>query len=123
MHFVREDCSDAGLIRSCEPGAITVGEQRYTRSLILCPGQAILTWRPPRVDALQEEDFEPVVALQPEILLLGTGSRLVFPAPGLTVRLMQTGIGVEVMDTPAACRTYNILLAEQRRVVAALLFD
>src|SRR5690606_33267162 len=106
-----------------EPGGITIGEQRYTDSLILCPGRAILTWRPPHVDALLEEDFEPVVALQPEILLLGTGSRLVFPAPGLTVRLLQYGIGVEVMDTPAACRTYNILLAEQRRVVAALLFE
>jgi uncharacterized protein len=123
MHFAREDCPGEGLIRAYERGLITVGEQQYVHSLILGPGLAIAPWRPQHADDLLHEDFDPVVALRPEILLLGTGSRLNFPAPKLTVRLLQSGIGVEVMDTAAACRTYNILLAEQRRVVAALLLD
>ena len=123
MHFAREDDRSEGLVRAYEQGRITVGDQQYSHSLILSPGQAITLWRPQDADDLLQEDFDPVLALQPDILLLGTGSRLNFPAPRLTVRLLQSGVGVEVMDTAAACRTYNILLVEQRRVVAALLLD
>ena len=123
MHFAREDCRGEGFIRAYEAGRITVGDRQYAHSLILSPGQAVTAWRPQCRDDLWREDFDPVVALQPDILLLGTGRRLNFPAPGLTVGLLQLGIGVEVMDTAAACRTYNILFAEQRRVVAALLLD
>lgn len=123
MYFAREDCRSDGLIRAYESGRITVDDQHYSHSLILSPGRAITPWRPQGTDELLHEDFEPVLALHPDILLLGTGSRLNFPAQRLTVHLLQSGIGVEVMDTAAACRTYNILLAEQRRVVAALLLD
>jgi uncharacterized protein len=70
--------------------------------------------------ALSVEDLERAVELRPEILLIGTGPRLVMPANNLMQRLGTQGIGVEIMDTPAACRTYNVLVHEQRRVVAAL---
>jgi uncharacterized protein len=123
MHFAREDCRSEGLIRAYELGRITVGDQQYAHSLILSPGRAITAWRPRHTDDLSPADFAVVVALQPDIMLLGTGGRLKFPATPVTVDLLQAGIGVEVMDTAAACRTYNILLAEQRRVVAALLID
>jgi uncharacterized protein len=123
MHFAREDCRSEGLIRAYELGRITVDDQEYAHSLILSPGRAIMAWRPRHVDDLSHADFDAVVALQPDILLLGTGNQLNFPAPQVTVGLLQSRIGVEVMDTAAACRTYNILFAEQRRVVAALLLD
>jgi len=121
MHFSAEDCHSEYLIRACEPGRITIGTRHYDHSLILAQGQLITDWRPQQAGELCREDFDPVLALQPEILLLGTGNRLTFPSPALTAHLLQAGIGVEVMDTTAACRTFNILLAEQRRVVAALL--
>lgn len=123
MHFAREDCRSEQLIRAYAPGRITIGEQHYHHSLILAAERLISDWRPRLVSDLQHEDFAPVLQLQPEILLLGTGSRLEFPSPALTAHLLQAGIGVEVMDTPAACRTYNILLAEQRHAAAALLLD
>jgi uncharacterized protein len=123
MHFAREDYNSEHLIRAYQQGLITVGEQQYSQSLILSQDHLITDWRPRQANQLRREDFEPLLALQPEILLLGTGSRLVFPSPSLTARLLQAGIGVEVMDTAAACRTFNILLSEQRRVVAALLLD
>ena len=123
MHFAREDYSSEYLIRAYEKGRITIGARQYCQSLILAPEQLITDWRPQQANELQHEDFDPVVGLSPEILLLGTGSQLQFPSASLTARLLQSGIGVEVMDTAAACRTFNILLAEQRRVVAALLLD
>jgi len=123
MHFAREDSSSEQLIRAYEQGLVIVGEQQYRASLIVSPGQLVTPWRPRHAAELRREDFEPILALGPEILLLGTGSRLEFPSPSLTVALLQAGIGVEVMDTAAACRTYNILLAEERRVAAALLLD
>ena len=121
MHFAREDSRGEQLIRAYAPGRITIGEQHYQRSLIVTAQRLITDWRPRLAGELLREDFEPVLQLQPEILLLGTGSRLDFPSPALTAHLLQAGIGVEVMDTAAACRTYNILLTEQRHVAAALL--
>ncbi len=121
MHFAREDCRSEHLIRAYEPGRVTVGEHHYRHSLILTAEQVIEDWRPRLITELERDDFQPVMQLQPEILLLGTGSHLDFPSPSLTAELLQAGIGVEIMDTPAACRTFNILLSEQRRVAAALL--
>jgi uncharacterized protein len=121
MHFAREDCRSDRLVRAYEPGRITIGEQHYHASLILTGQRLIEDWRPRTAAELLHEDFVLVLELQPEILLLGTGSRLDFPSPALTARLLQHGIGVEVMDTAAACRTFNILLSEQRNVAAALL--
>ena len=74
-------------------------------------------------DALSAEDFKPLAALGVEIVLLGTGRRQRFPHPRLTASLAQAKVGLEVMDTKAACRTYNILVAEARKVALALLFE
>lgn len=121
MHFAQDDCNSELLIRSYGDGIITIGSQQYARSLILTPDRLVDDWRPQQVAELLREDFTPILELQPEVLVLGTGTTLKFPSPALTARLLQTGTGVEVMDTAAACRTYNILLSEQRHVVAALL--
>jgi uncharacterized protein len=121
MHFAREDFSAELSIRAYAAGEITVGQHSYRNSLILSRQGVIADWRPQRHQELTEQDFEIIESLRPEIILLGTGSGLHFPPPGITARLLGEGIGVEVMDTAAACRTYNILLSEERQVVAALL--
>jgi uncharacterized protein len=123
MHFAREDVSGGFAIRAYSASGIRVGDIEYTRSLILSAAGVIADWRPRSTTELEPGDFAAVLQLDPDILLLGTGSELRFPRPALTGQLLQSGIGVEVMDTAAACRTYNILLSEQRRVVAALLLD
>jgi len=102
-------------------GYVLVNGQRHESSLIVTPEQ-LLPWDVSEFTKVTVEDFERLKALQPEILLLGTGPRQRFPHPRLTAPLAAAGIGVEVMDLKAACRTYNILVAEERKVAAALLF-
>jgi len=123
MHFAREDCDNELIVRACDDQQITVGTQRYRRSLILTPAGVIPDWRPQRYEEIREQDFDVVLSLQPEIILLGTGPTLRFPEIRLSARILESGTGFEVMDTAAACRTYNILLSEKRKVIAALLLE
>jgi len=99
-----------------------VNGQRHERNVIVLPEQ-LLPWGATSFEALQEGDFQVLLELKPEILLLGTGPKQRFPHPRLTRALAALRIGVEAMDLQAACRTYNILMAEERRVAAALLFS
>ena len=100
---------------------VLVNAMRYESSILVMP-EALVPWQAASFAELKEEDFSPLVAMQPEVVLLGTGETLRFPHPRLTRRLAEARIGVEVMDVQAACRTYNILMAEERKVAAALLF-
>jgi uncharacterized protein len=100
---------------------VEVNRQRYGSSLIVM-AERVLDWNVSEFAKITPEAFEGLKALAPEILLLGTGLIQRFPHPRLTAPLAAAGIGVEVMDLKAACRTYNILVAEERRVAAALLF-
>ncbi len=109
------------LVRAYDHDAITVGEQQYHSSLILTPRRIIPDWRPQMLAELITNDLEPILALEPEILLLGTGARIQFPDPKLMVHVHEAAIGLEVMDTQAVCRTYNILANEGREVAAAIL--
>jgi len=102
-------------------GYVMVNGTRHAANLIVLP-ERIEPWPVADFDALAEEHFALLAALKPEVVLLGTGSRLRFPHPRLTAPLARARIGLEVMDLQAACRTYNILMAEERRVAAALLF-
>ncbi|MBI3560486.1 MAG: Mth938-like domain-containing protein [Gammaproteobacteria bacterium] len=99
------------------PSATTDGTLTLTHSVIISSDDLIQTWPPQHLDELQTEHLTTVLALQPEVILLGTGETLRFPD---SVLLANTGVGIEVMDTGAACRTFNILVAEGRRVVAAI---
>lgn len=123
MHFSREDCESELLVRACGEGQITVGQHDYRRSLILTPQQVIPDWRPRHNAEIGVQDFADVLSLQPEIILLGTGTTLHFPTAEVSASILGTGTGFEVMDTAAACRTFNILLSEKRRVIAALLIE
>lgn len=104
-------------------GYVMVNRQRYERNLVVLPDRIVTDWQPAGFDQLSAGDFAQLAELAPEIVLLGTGSRLRFPRPELTRALIDARIGLEVMDIQAACRTYNILAAEERKVVAALLFS
>ena len=100
---------------------VTVNGERHDSSLVILP-EKILPWPAPAFDTLSAENFEFLKSLGAEIVLLGTGTRQRFPHPRLTAPLTSAGVGVEVMDLKAACRTYNILVAEERKVAAALMF-
>jgi len=90
-------------------------------SVIISPATLIRDWPPDHVGALQKEHLEAITNLNPEVILLGTGERLNFPDPEILAVVQRRQIGIEVMDTAAACRTYNILMAEGRRVAAGLI--
>jgi uncharacterized protein len=97
------------------------GERRD--SSVIVTAEAVRQWNPRNFDALGAEDFQPLADLGVEIVILGTGARQRFPHPRLTAPLAKARVGVEVMDTKAACRTYNILVAEARKVALALVFE
>ena len=103
-------------------GYVMVNKERHAQSLVVLRDQLLTDWRPAGFDELDAADFAMIAELKPEVVLLGTGARLRFPRPELTRALMAARIGLEVMDVQAACRTYNILAAEERRVGAALIF-
>jgi len=100
---------------------VAVNGARRESACIVLPDR-ILDWSVESFDKLRAEDFTLFESLGVDIVLLGTGQRQRFPHPRLTAALAKVGIGVEVMDLQAACRTYNILVAEERKVAAALLF-
>lgn len=104
-------------------GYVMVNQQRHEQSLLVLREQLLTDWRPAGFDDLDAADFAMIAELKPEVVLLGTGARLRFPRPELTRALMAARIGLEVMDVQAACRTYNFLAAEERKVAAALLFS
>ncbi|HEX2245646.1 MAG TPA: Mth938-like domain-containing protein [Gammaproteobacteria bacterium] len=108
-------------IRAYKPGAIVVNDEILTRSFILLPDRLIRDWEPQTFEQVARRHFDEIANLAPEIVLFGTGARLWFPAPELTVALLRKNIGLETMDTAAACRSYSILMSEGRRVAAALL--
>lgn len=102
---------------------VRLGIVEYRENVVVTPEQIISGWCPGGFDALTDADFAAIAALQPEIVLLGTGARQRFPSPRLARVLAQARIGLDVMDTPAACRTFNILAAEERKVAVAILLD
>ena len=121
MKIHLETGSGHNLINEYGPGQITINQQIYRRSLVVTPEAIIPDWPPAAFEDLTNKHFETIAALKPEVVILGTGARLRFPQPGCHRALIEAGIGLEVMDTGAACRTYNILMSDGRRVVAALL--
>jgi uncharacterized protein len=102
-------------------GYVAVNGTRYTKSLLVTPDRIIDDWPATDFTSLTADHFAQFLALKPDLVLLGTGATLRFPQPALTQSLHAARIGLEVMDNSAVCRTYNILLAEGRNVVAAVL--
>jgi uncharacterized protein len=120
---------DTGCITLAGPGGMQLalavdpetGLYQVTESFILTGRQVITEWKPKQIAELTVAHLEEVLSLDPELVLLGTGAKQQFPAMEILATLQRARIGIEVMDTPAACRTFNILVAEGRQVAAALL--
>ncbi len=102
---------------------ITVNDQVILSSVIVTPDRIIRDWLPNSFAGLQEHHVTRLAELEPEIIILGTGATSRFPPAEYAAGFLTQGIGVEFMDTAAACRTFNILISEERRVVAALLLS
>ena len=121
MKFSQESLDQGYVITAYEAGSIKVRETDYETALLLMPEKLIGPWSVADINALTTDKVAELVTHDPEIVIIGTGEKQVFPDPQLFMPLMQSGIGYEVMSTGAACRTYNILLAEDRQVLAALI--
>jgi uncharacterized protein len=122
MDFIREQPPGRQLVQSYQEGGFRIAGVRYEGSVLVLPDRT-LAWRVRGLDEVTLESLAPVRAAEPavEILLLGCGRRLAMAPPELRQALRDRGIALEPMDTPAACRTYNVLIAEERRVAAALI--
>ncbi|MDH3713369.1 MAG: Mth938-like domain-containing protein [Gammaproteobacteria bacterium] len=122
MKFTLEAGRGAYYITAYRDGAVRIGQQEFAHSVIVTAGQ-LLEWPVTLIHDLTIEHLGGALQLQPDIIVLGTGSRLVFPPLALQAALAALRVGLEVMDTAAACRTYNVLLSEDRRVAAALMIE
>jgi len=123
MKMALDNASGVNTIRSYAPGRVQIREQHFTRSLIVLPNQLFSDWQPRAAHELCAADLQPILEHGPEVLIIGTGETQEFPDPAVFTTLMDLRIGFEVMSNGAACRTYNILLAEDRRAALALLLN
>jgi len=123
LKFDQEQSEGKNVFSGYGDGYVEVNRARYNASLLVSGDRLVVDWPAGSVDTLGADHLAAILELKPEIVLLGSGRSFRFPEPSKLAPLHQARIGVEVMDTPAACRTYNILLGEGRGVVAALIVD
>jgi len=123
MKIAFDNTVGGNLIRAYQPGQVQIRDDYYVASLIVSRDRLLTDWQPRHIGELQSRHLQTILEIKPEVVLLGTGDHQVFPEPETFITLMDLGIGFEVMDNAAACRTYNILLAEERPVALALILD
>ena len=109
-------------VTAYDESGVEINLKRITTSLLVLPEVAPALWPVTSFDTLTTDHFQQIAAMQPDVVILGTGARQRFVHPRLTAGLTASRIGVECMDNQAACRTYNILMAEGRKVALALIF-
>jgi len=108
-------------VRRADAHAVTVVDRQLTASFILARDRAIEDWGAADIAALTPRQVEPILALEPDVVLLGSGARQQFPSQAVLAEFLKRGIGVEVMDNAACARTWNVLAGEHRNVVAAFI--
>lgn len=121
MRFSEADGSGGHLITGYGAEGVRIGERWLRDGLVVTPERLIEGWGPRDCADLDPGHLQVLIDLAPEVIVLGTGSAQVFPDAEVHARVLSAGIGLEIMDTGAACRTYNILMGEGRRVAAALI--
>ena len=121
MKFQLETAPGRNVFTGYGEGFVEINKQRHERSLVVLPDRVWTEWSASTFEELTPADIEALADLKQEVILLGTGRTLRFPRAELMRPLIEAGISLEVMDVSAACRTYNILMAEERKVAAALL--
>jgi len=123
MKFQPDTPQGVNVITRHDPGRVWVGPTLFQSSLLVPWAGPVKPWAAPSFAELTAEHFEQIALLEPELVIFGSGARLRFPHPAWVRTLLGLRIGVETMDTAAACRTYNVLASEQRSVVAALIIE
>lgn len=123
MQISLEIPSSAYFIRRYHAGEVIVNNTYYQRSVVVHGNTLMTDWPPQTFAELDRSHLQVLVDQKPEVILLGTGTQQRFPAPDLLQIFSRSGIGIEVMDTAAACRTYNLLAAEERNVLLAILLS
>jgi uncharacterized protein len=123
MKFTLESSSRVNLVRAYSRAELRIGEELVRSSCIVSADRLITDWPPARFDALRLEHLQAIFELEPEVVLLGTGERQRFPPADIRAAFAARRVGLEVMDLGAACRTYNILVQEERHAVAALFLE
>lgn len=122
MQLVRENNAAIYQIKAYTASSITVNEQILQQSILIMP-QHLELWHIKQVNDLQESDLDKLLTLAPELIILGTGQKWLMPNPWVQEYLYAHRIGLEIMDTPAACRTYTALTTEGRHVLAGIILD
>ena len=123
MKLQSDPHSGANTITGYGDGYVEINKTPYAHAVVLSSDGAISEWSAPTFDALEAHHFSQLVDLKPELILIGTGKRQRFPKPELLKALISAKIGFEIMDSQAACRTYNILVGEGRQVLLALIVE
>jgi len=123
MKLSLDAAQDRNLFTGYGDGYVDVNGARHARNVAVSADAVSPGWTSGALDTLTEADLAPLAAARPEIVILGSGKAFRFPSPAVLAPLYRAGVGVEVMDTRAACRTYNILIGEGRKVVAALIVE
>ncbi|MGA2187536.1 MAG: MTH938/NDUFAF3 family protein [Steroidobacteraceae bacterium] len=121
MRFTQDRSSNSNIIRGYGRGELRINDEVFHHALIVAPSAIRPEPALAGVAELAAEHAAHILELEPELVLVGTGRTQVFPAPAFGAHFLKSGIGFEVMDTGAACRTFNVLVGEQRRVVALLM--
>jgi uncharacterized protein len=122
MKFVRDPGSIV-TVRHVEQGRIKIGNEDLTENVILFRDTIQRGWTPADIENPGVDDLAELLAEKPEVIIFGTGWRSCLPPRELVFALARRGIGFEMMDTPAACRTFNVLVSEDRDVAAVLIID
>ena len=120
VKFTLEPASQANLIRNYSASELRIGEWRVQRSCLVTAERLVTDWPPDSFDELMPVHLEAIFALAPELVLLGTGTTQRFATPEVRGEFARRRVGLEVMELGAACRTFNVLVQEERRVLAAL---
>lgn len=121
MEFELDKGNATYQIRSYLNGQIIVNNQTYAQPILIMPDLIIAPWGPHSFEDLKPSHFNLILTYKPQVILFGTGETLRFPEAFLYRELIDKNIGIEIMNTSAACRTYALLIAEGRKVAAALL--
>jgi uncharacterized protein len=121
MRLAQDLPSNVNVVRGYGPGELRINDEVFRATMIVAPSSLRPAPALPEVAGLAAEHAQHLLELQPEVVLIGTGVRQVFPAPAFGAAFLKAGVGFEVMDTGAACRTFNVLVSEHRRVAALLI--
>lgn len=121
MKFAQDNQDKGYVITAYDDASVTVNGKAFSKSLIITSSQLDEHWDIAGIELLSADHIDRVLSYQPELIIIGTGNKLIFPAVEVYSAIIKLGIGVDFMDTRAACRTYNILMSEGRDVVAGLI--